>query len=356
MRIDEQKLTKINRVLLLLILVFAFMYFGAPFVMPFIFGLLFASLMTPFSNLLESFRIKRVLSSFISTLVVFVVIGAVIFLLIHQIDRFISDLPSFRSELQLLIKNTQNFIASLTNISHEDQSLLWQEKSVELMNRLEPQIIGFVGNLLHTLFIFLLVLIYMFLLLLYRDKIYDFVMMYTNEEKYDVTKEVMTNINKVIYKYLLGRVKVMALLGIMFYITFIIFGLPHAILLTIFGALITIIPYFGPFLSGLLPIVFAFIFFDTLSKAFLFSGVIITIQLVESYVLEPLIIGKEVKLSPLIVIIAVVLGGLVWGIAGMVLFVPLFAMLKIISLKSPGFEPIGFLLGNAPKEDFEKDK
>src|SRR6056297_3042391 len=139
----------------------------------------------------------------------------------------------------------------------------------------------------------------------------------------------------------------MALLAIMYYTVFLIFDLPYAVLLLIFGTLITIIPYLGPFVSGLMPILFAFIFFDNLHMAVLFTALIITIQLIESYVLEPLIIGKEVKLNPLMVILAVITGGLIWGIAGMVLFVPIFAMVKIISQNSRGLEPIGFLFGNS---------
>jgi predicted PurR-regulated permease PerM len=74
-------------------------------------------------------------------------------------------------------------------------------------------------------------------------------------------------------------------------------------------------------------------------------------QLIESYVFEPWIIGREVKLNPLVVIVAIILGGMIWGLAGMILFVPLFAILKIISSNSIGMEPIGFLLGNSNKSE-----
>jgi predicted PurR-regulated permease PerM len=176
-------------------------------------------------------------------------------------------------------------------------------------------------------------------------------MMYIPEEKTDNTKKILNRISKVAYQYLWGRAQVMLLLAIMYYITFSLFDLPYIAILIIFGTLITIIPYFGPFVSGLLPIIVAFIFFDSLEKALLFTAIIITVQLIESYVLEPLIIGKEVKLNPLVVIVAVVAGGAVWGIAGMVLFVPLFAIFQIISRYSSGLEPIGFLLGNSPKKE-----
>jgi predicted PurR-regulated permease PerM len=73
-------------------------------------------------------------------------------------------------------------------------------------------------------------------------------------------------------------------------------------------------------------------------------------------VLEPLILGKEVKLNPLVVIVAIVVGGIMWGLAGMILFVPIFAMVKIISLNHSGLKPIGFLLGQRERKNSKNRK
>ncbi|MFN4000456.1 hypothetical protein [Algoriphagus sp.] len=58
----------------------------------------------------------------------------------------------------------------------------------------------------------------------------------------------------------------------------------------------------------------------------------------------------------MVVIVAVVMGGIIWGLAGMILFVPIFAIVKIISLHHSGLKPIGFLLGEDDKEAFEKNE
>ena len=351
-----QRLTTINKILIFVVLTFAALYFGAPFLKPFLFGILLASLMMPFSNFLEKKGINRVFTSIISTVVLFIVIGAILFLFVYQLNDFVSEISSFRAELQSFINNVQKQIASATNISLEEQSNIWHDRSEQFFNEVESRATKFVGSFINSLFNFLLVLIYVILLLLYRGKLYEFIMMYIRKEKMENAKMVFSKINKVVFRYLWGRAQVMFILGIMYYITFLIFDLPYAILLVIFGTLITIIPYFGPFVSGLMPILFSFVFFDSLQKVLLLTVIIITIQLIESYVLEPLIIGKEVKLNPLMVILAVVIGGLMWGIAGMVIFVPLFAMIKIISSHSAGLEPIGFLFGNAQKSGDKTDE
>ena len=348
------QLTRINRILLFTLLIVVFLYWGASFLIPFIFGILFAFLMVPLCNLLEKTRINRTIASLLSTLAVFIVFGGTLFLLTVQISLFVSDMPSMEGKVLSFIESGQNKIESITSLSLGEQDAILKERSGQIIEKIEPFVTGFFGNVLSTVFSFLLVLIYVFLLLLYRKKIFDFLMMYTSRNQEDSAKDTLSKIGKVAFHYLWGRAQVMILLGIMFFITFILFGLPYALLFTLFGSVITIIPYFGPLLSGLLPILFSFLFFDSLQKILFFSIVVIVIQLIESYVLEPLILGKEVQLNPLVIIIAIVVGGIIWGLAGMILFVPIIAMVKIISLSHPGLKPIGFLLGQDRKEAFEK--
>jgi|SRR6056297_787382 len=345
------RLTKINKVLLFTVLIVAILHFGAPFLKPIMFGILLASLMMPFCSFMESKGMNRVFASIISTIVLFIVIGAILFLLVFQLNNFVSEISSFETELKSFIGNIQSKIASLTNLSLERQSNIMQERSEVFLDNIEEYVTQFLSGFINSLIDLLIILLYVILLLLYRGRIYEFIMMYIRKEKEENSNVVMNKINKVVFQYLWGRVQVMAMLAVMYYIVFLSFGLPYATLLIIFGTLITIIPYFGPFVSGLIPIIFSFIFFDSIQSVLLFTVLVIIVQLIESYVLEPLVIGKEVKLNPLIVIVAVILGGIIWGIAGMVLFVPLFAMIKIISNYSVGLEPIGYLFG-----DFRESK
>ncbi|MBZ9731011.1 AI-2E family transporter [Salegentibacter sp. JZCK2] len=347
------QLAQINRILLFFLLIIVFLYWGAPFLIPFLFGILFAFLMVPLCNLLEKIRINRTIASMLSTLVVFIVFGGTLFLFITQINLFVSNMPS-ADVIESFIISSQNKIETITNLSLDQQYEILRGRSDQIIEKVGSFVSGFFGNLFSTVVSFFLILIYAFLLLLYREKIFDFLMMYISDNQEDSVKETLHKISKVAFHYLWGRAQVMILLGIMYFITFILFGLPYALLFTLFGAVITIIPYFGPLISGLLPILFSFIYFDSLQKILFFSALVMVIQLIESYVLEPLIIGKEVKLNPMVVIVAIVMGGIMWGLAGMILFVPIFAMIKIISLNHSGLKPIGFLLGQSEKEKFEK--
>ncbi len=347
MRYEGLKQT--NNILLFVIAALFLLYMGSTFFIPFTFGVFFATLMAPFSNFLEKWKFKRTISSLISTLVILVVIGVLAYLFLYQLISLAKDLPAIRSALQQFLVSLQHQIYTGTGFSFEEQNKLLQNRSESLVVALEFYLTRILGSIIDTAVKFLLVLIYVFLLLLYRTKFSAFIMMYTNKGKELETGRVLEKIGNVTYQYLWGRVQVMAILAIMYYFTFIIFDIRYAILLTIFGALITVIPYIGPFISGLAPIVFAIIFGKGFYDVLLFSCIIMVIQLIESYVLEPIIIGKEVELNPLTVIIAVIIGGMVWGVAGMVLFVPIFAMIKIISNNRENLKPLGYLLGTAEK-------
>lgn len=349
-----KQLANINRILIFILLIVVFLYWGAPFLIPFIFGIFFAFLMVPLCNFLEKIRIPRAIASLLSTLVVLIVFGGTLFLFIAQINKFASDMPSLEDKVASFIESSQNKIESVTNLTFGEQKEIFERKSGQIIVKIESFVTGFLGNVFSTVLSFFLVLVYLFLLLFYREKIFDFLMMYISDNQEDSAKETLSKISKVVFQYLWGRAQVMTLLGIMFFITFILFGLPYALLLTLFGAVITIIPYIGPLISGLLPILFSLLYFDSLKKIIILSVVIIVIQLIESYVLEPLILGKEVKLNALVIIVAIVLGGLIWGLAGMILFVPIFAIIKIISLHHSGLRPIGFLMGHGDKDEFEE--
>lgn len=341
-------LKKMNQVLIFIALLFAFLYFGSSFLIPFVFGIFFTTLILPLSRFFEHrMKLNRILAAFISTFLLFIATGSLLFLLIYQVNQFVSDFTGSRDQIQSFINEVQEQIASITSISEREQEQIWNERSKDMMDTVEPYLADAFGSIFVTLGNFLIMLIYVFLLLIYRKKFMKFAMMYTeNKDKAEV-RSILHKTGGVAYQYLLGRTKVMSILALMYIITFLLFDLPYAVLLTLFGALITVIPYLGPLISGFLPILFSVIFFDDIHKIAVFALIVITIQLIESYVLEPMIMGKQIKLNPLVVLIMIVIGGMVWGLAGMILFVPMFAMFKIISAHTSSLKPVGFLIGDS---------
>jgi predicted PurR-regulated permease PerM len=344
-----RNLQKANAFFIFGFAVLATLYFGAGFLIPLTFAAFLAALMKPVNERLEKTGLPNLLASLVSTLLVFVVVGGLFFLFFYQLKIFADDFPKIKEEVGVFLENIQQSLSSVTGLSPEEQKEIISKRSDTLLNSVETQLALALGNFVGASLKFLLVLVYLFLFLLNRRRFVNFLLIYLPDQKEEKARILMHKTSKVAHHYLWGRAKVMGILAAMYIVAFLIFDVRYAILLTVFGAIITIIPYIGPLLSGVLPVCFVIIFGSSFTEVVLFSIVILVIQLIESYVLEPVIIGSEVKLSPLAVIIAVIIGGIVWGIAGMILFVPIFAIIKILADYTHSLRPVGYLLGNSNK-------
>ena len=348
------KLKKTNQILLFAALLFAGLYYGASLLVPLTFAVFFAALIFPVVKWIEGKTgAGKVLSSFIGTLIIFIGIGILLFFLIQQLGVFLQDIVESEDRIIAYLQELQMLTAEKTGFSLKEQDKLLENSVMQIITLTQTYVSTLLTGITGLLLSFLLVLILMFLVLLNRDKFKKFLMMYIKSEEEKETENIITEARKVAYKYLWGRLQVMTILSAMYFVLFTAYDLKHAGLLILFGALITIIPYIGPFVSGTLPILFLIIFGGSTTEIISFTIIIAIIQLIESYVLEPIIIGSEVEQSPLFIILAIILGGILWGPAGFILFVPIFSILKIFFDHTRGLEPVGYLLGNKRPESKE---
>jgi predicted PurR-regulated permease PerM len=336
------------KILLFLFLLFAGLYFADSVLVPFFFGILLAMLLRPVADWLEQWM-SRGISSMLSVLLFFIVTTGLFILFINQFGFFVDDLPQLQEQLISYLRKVQHFIENQLGIPYEEQVQYIESNSREFSESAESLVQDLISELMSLLIGFLIVLIYIFLLLLNRSKYSRIIKIIVPEKNQQTTKNVTEQVSRVASKYLWGRIKVMTVLAVMYVILFLTFDLKYLILLTVVGTIITVIPYVGPFVSGLLPIIVVILTGYSISEIIVFTLVIIIIQLIESYVLEPIILGGEVNLSPLAIILIVIIGNAIWGIAGMIIFVPLLAMIKIYFDNVPHLQPYGELIGSNKK-------
>jgi predicted PurR-regulated permease PerM len=136
----------------------------------------------------------------------------------------------------------------------------------------------------------------------------------------------------------------------MYSIGFSIVGVKYAVLFAIICGVLEIVPFVGNLTGNLLTVLMVLIQGGGMGMVI---GVIITysiVQFLQSYLLEPLIVGAEVNINPLFTIVILVLGNLVWGIPGMVLAIPLLGIIKIVCDHIPSLNPYGYLIGSDRKK------
>jgi predicted PurR-regulated permease PerM len=201
------------------------------------------------------------------------------------------------------------------------------------------------GSITQVVTGFILMLVYIFGFLYYRNHIKSFILKLTSPSKRNEMVLIIGRTGKVSQQYLVGLFKMIVCLWIMYGIGFTLLGIKNAFFFAILCGLLEIIPFIGNITGTLLTV-----FVSALEgSGFLTLGGIAvvygTVQFIQGWVLEPMIVGHQVKINPFATIISLVIGELVWGIAGIFLAIPITAMFKIVCDHTEALKPYGFLIG-----------
>jgi predicted PurR-regulated permease PerM len=155
----------------------------------------------------------------------------------------------------------------------------------------------------------------------------------------------LKKIRRVAQQYLIGRLIAVFIMDVLYIIGFSIIGLKNGILLSAIAAIVTIIPYVGALIGGMIPFFMTIIdgYYD---QSIALIVVVLIVNVIDHYFIEPYVVGGSVSISPLFTILILILGGVVWGIAGIILFLPLLGILKIVFESVEGLHPYAYLIGD----------
>jgi predicted PurR-regulated permease PerM len=346
MMIDKQPFYfKATVILVLSALIIAFMILAQNILIPLVLSIFFTFLLLPVSGKLESWRIPRSLAILISILLAFVFFGALISLFVQQISSFISDWPTLQKIISVKWESLQQFVVETFHISKIEQEAWLTNKIKENASTGGVLVFGIFSATTSFLASFSLIPIYVFFLTLYKDKIKEFVRLISKENNNDQALNVVKKVSQVSQKYLTGIFLDVIILSILNSIGFLILGLPHAILFGVLISMLNIIPYVGVLIGSLLPIMMAFLTFDSLGYTLAVAGVCVFVQFLDNNFITPLVVGSSVSINPLTATVALIASALIWGIPGMILCMPLTGMVKVVFDHVESMKPYGFLLG-----------
>ncbi|GAB3996976.1 AI-2E family transporter [Spirosoma daeguense] len=338
-------LSRINAVLAFAVLSVLILYVGRPFLIPLAFAGLLALLLLPISRRLERWGIGRIWATFLCVLLFLLFIAVFLGVLYAQAASFAEDIP----RLVKVFNQLQAQIEQRFDISSEEQLQFIKKKLATLLESSGRSISAFMGVLGTIITELVLIVLYLFFLLWKREKYKNFILKLTPAENKAAMADALGQISRVSARYLSGRIFSMAFLGIYYSIGLSIVGLDKAILMSMVAVLPTLIPYVGAFVGGFFPVLMALLT-GTPDLLIPTVAVLVSAQVIDNNIIEPLVMGAELDLSPIFTIIAVVLGELIWGVPGMILFEPLFAVTRIICAHIPELSPYRYLLENELEE------
>jgi predicted PurR-regulated permease PerM len=155
-----------------------------------------------------------------------------------------------------------------------------------------------------------------------------------------ITVEILQSIEHEISRYVLTITIINALVGLAFALALYLLGVPldEALLWGTMAALLNFAPYVGPLIGMLIMLLMGFVAFDDPLYAVLPAGIYLGLHALEGQLITPIVLGKRMALSPLILILALMVFGWLWGIIGLLLAVPLLVCVKIVLSKIEGME------------------
>nr|WP_280518531.1 AI-2E family transporter [Lederbergia wuyishanensis] len=303
--------------------------------LPFLLSGLIAYLLHPLVEKIESLGLKRYLAILLIYLLFFGGVGYAIYLgipmFIKQMKEFSEQLPVFlnqyREWMHHLEASTSNFPKGIQlqideRINEIEQ---WFNKLIEKTTKAIMKLFDFILILLVVPFI-------SFYILKDLDVIKKACWYLTPKKWRKNGVQFLDSVNESLGGYLRGQLLICVIIGAAAAIAFSIIGLQYPILLGIVIAITNVIPYFGP-LIGAFPVV-AIALMSSVKLAIIAGVIVFVLQFIEGNILSPYIVGKSLHMHPLFIIAALIIGGEAFGIIGMIVSVPILAIIKIAIIHS----------------------
>jgi predicted PurR-regulated permease PerM len=316
-----------------MVAVFIFaLYYMFDIVLVVLAAIVIASAIEPIVRRLQHYRVHRVVGVLLVYLVMVALIaGFVVFfmpLLVGETVDFLKNVPE-----NISLDNIWSPIRDI-GTSIGSATLTAQSISVaDFIKGLQALVGGegagafrtanvFFGGVVSAILIFVL----SFYLSVQEAGVENFLRIVSPVKKHDYIIDLWKRSQRKIGYWLQGQVLLGVIVGVLVYLVLLIVGVPHALLLAILAGLLEIIPVFGPIIAAVPAVAIAFSEIGV-GTAFLLAGLYIIIQQFENQLFYPLVVKKIVGISPIIVILALVIGAKLAGILGALIAVPLSAAL-----------------------------
>jgi predicted PurR-regulated permease PerM len=316
---------------------------------PLVFAVLFAVLLYPLCARLERWRVSRIVAVLLCLLLLLAAVSTLLYAVSAQISNFAEVVPQ-------LIRKGNDLLTGLQTYA-DDQFNIDRKRQLTEARKYLNTLLASGGALLTTTLLattstladVLVVLLFVFFFLLYRDFFRSFFYKSFGHTRRTRVDTVLHRIYRVVKDYLVGLVLVILVTGTLMTVGLMMLGVEYAVFFGFFGACLVLIPYFGISLGSLLPAAYTLVTQDNPLKALGVIGVFLFVQAVEGNFITPYIVGSKVSINPLAAIIALLIWEKLWGLPGLILALPLTAIIKVIFDSVESLTPYGFLLGEAEK-------
>jgi len=320
-------------------------------------ALLLSLVLYPLSKKFESWGFNKIIAAFLCLITLILVFGGGLYFFINQLINLPQELSEFQEKLMSLLKDVILFINNTLDLKKDLQKTdiinefnVWSKKAaLPFAQNTFYNTASFIVGMITTL-------IYIFLFLIYRTGLTNALVKFAEESNQGRVLNMLKNVQKVGQKYLSGMVILILILGFLNSMGLWFIGIDSPFLFGYMAAVMSLIPYVGTLLGAIIPVLYAFMTNDSILVPFYVVCWFYFVELVESNILSPKIVGSSLNVNAFASILSLIVGGYVWGIAGMILFLPLTSMLKVFCEEFEALKPVALMLGTSLYDGVEKKK
>ncbi|ULQ57510.1 AI-2E family transporter [Flavihumibacter rivuli] len=339
-------LSRFLQLLLLIVLLGVILYVGKPLFIPLSFALLISFIIYPICKWLEAKGIGKATAIIINLVLITFLLSAIVFLLVQQLASFTKDWPLLKAKLLQSFQDLSVYLTTKWHISKEVQEDWLEKFSSNSSTHLFELIQTTISNSAVTLVLLLLIPIYSFLILYYRRRLVNALQLMLPDALRNKVPELATLAIESYYGFIKGMLLVYLIVGILNSVGLLLLGIPHAIFFGCVAAILTFIPYVGIMVASLFPITISWVTYNSVVYPLAVIAIFAFVQYLEANIIFPWAVSKRLNLNTFMTIVAIIAGGILWGAAGMILFVPFAAIAKLIAERVEGGEAITMLLGD----------
>lgn len=307
---------------IILVLFFVFLYALKDVLIIFLFGLIIASAISPFANWLDQKRIPRlwgVLLLFLLVMGLLVLIASLVIpSLSADIDQLITTLPVIFEKVSVSLESVQQGAPAYLDFVSEIQNILSGLSSY--LQQSSQSAVGLVVGIFGGVISFIAILVISFYLSVTKKGIDNFLESIVPEKYESYVKDLWKRSERKVGLWLQGQLLLALIVGLMVYVGLSLMGIKFALALGLLALIFEIVPVVGPVLAAIPAVILAFLQEPTLGLWVILFYVVV--QQLENHILVPVVMGRTIGLNPVVVIIALLVGGNLAGIAGMILSVP----------------------------------
>lgn len=347
----EIKIIKTASVYFIIALIILAMILAKSVFVPLALSFLFAYMLYPLAWRLEKRGVHRGISIFIVIFSAIILMSLVGLFVGIKISNANIDYTAIQEQVMTRLKHIQDVLAQKLGMNSAAMSDTISRATNAIGSSWQSSVGSFFAQTTSSLFQLFLLPVFTFFVMFYRTKTAYFIFKLAGRENKLVTLNVLREISTVTVKYLGGIFIVVFILAILNSIGLMIIGVPNAILFGSLAALLNLIPYFGILIGGLIPILYVlFAVPDPMSMVLQIIILFAIIQFTENNLLTPNIVGNNIKLNPFAIIVGLLIANLIWGVAGMLIVIPIMAILKIVMRNIEGLKPYAYLISDRGTE------